>query len=235
MFQNKTFLAIIPARSGSKRLPNKNIKDLCGKPLIAWSIESAKRSKWIDEIVINTDSQEYAEIAKQYGINVPFLRPKEISQDENTTFEYIKYTIDFYKNNFGKEYDYVVLLQPTSPLRQTYHIDEAIELCLHKNASSIIGVSKCEHTPLWTNILPQDQSMENFISKEVLGKRSQDLPQYYRINGCVFVGKIREYLQKQDFTMPNSYAYVMEKYFSIDIDTQDDFELAEFFLKKGGF
>lgn len=233
MFKNKTFLAIIPARSGSKRLPNKNIKDLCGKPLMAWSIEAAKQSKWIDEIVVNTNSQQYAEIAKQYGVNVPFLRPEELSQDKNTTFEYIQYTIDFYKNTFKKEYDYIVLLQPTSPLRQAHHIDEAIELCLRKNASSIISVSECEHTPLWANTLPPDHSMENFVSKEAIGKRSQDLPQYYRINGCIFIGKVEHYLQRRDFSMPNSYAFVMEKCYSIDIDTQDDFDLAEFFLKRG--
>ena len=113
MYKDKTILAIIPARGGSKGLPRKNIKPLLDKPLIAWTIEQALKSRYLDEIIVNTDDDEIAEISRKYGAKIPFIRPKELALDNTPTFEVIEHTIKFYKENLKKEFDYVVLLEPT--------------------------------------------------------------------------------------------------------------------------
>ena len=222
------FLSIIPARSGSKRLPDKNIKLLCGKPLLAWSIESALDSQYIDEVVVSTDSSVYADVAKSYGANVPFLRPESLSSDTTTTFDVLEHCIRFYKESLGKTYDYVVLLQPTSPLRQAWHIDEACEKILTKGVSSLISVCKCEHSPLWSNTLPDDENMSDFIPKAVREIRSQDLPQYYRLNGTIFIAKTKSLLAAKSFLTPDTIAYKMDNLYSSDIDSALDFEFAAF-------
>ncbi|MFG5103988.1 acylneuraminate cytidylyltransferase family protein [Campylobacter lari] len=221
-------LAIIPARSGSKRLLNKNIKLLKGKPLLAWSIEAALKSKFIHEVMVTTDSIEYANIAKYYGASVPFIRKNEFALDTTSSFDVIKDVIDFYKN----EYKYTVLLQPTSPLRNEQHIDEAVELFFSQKANSIISVCECDHSPLWCNMLPQNNSMDHFISNKIKNVRSQDLPKYYRLNGAIFIAEIFNYLKYKSFFMPNSFAYKMSIEESIDIDTELDFNFAEFLLLK---
>ena len=127
MYKNRKFLAIIPARGGSKGLPNKNIKNLCGKPLIAWSIEAGLKSKYIDEVMVSTDYKNIAYIAKKYGANVPFLRPSDLASDTATTFDTVIHTINFYRKIFKKKYDYIVLLEPTSPLRNDCDIDNMIK------------------------------------------------------------------------------------------------------------
>ena len=127
MLNGKTFLAIIPARGESKRLPRKNIMELAGKPLIAWTIEAALNSQFIDEVVVTTDNQEIAIVAQQYGANIPFLRPNKLASDTATTFDVVRHAIGHYREN-GKIFDFIILLQPTSPLRTKDHIDEAILL-----------------------------------------------------------------------------------------------------------
>ncbi|HFP7636465.1 TPA: CMP-N-acetlyneuraminic acid synthetase, partial [Campylobacter coli] len=173
-------LAIIPARSGSKRLVDKNIMYLQEKPLIAWSIEAAIKSKFIDRVVVSTDSFKYADIAKNYGALVPFIRKGMLALDSTPTFDVIEDVIKFY-NSRQISYKYIILLQPTSPLRNEKHIDEAIELFFLKKANSIVSVCECEHSPLWTNVLSSDGSMDNFIKEDIKNLRSQDLPKYYRL------------------------------------------------------
>lgn len=232
MYQNKTFLAIIPARSGSKGLPNKNIRILCGKPLIAWSIEAGLQSKYIDEVVVSTDSQEYAQIAKSYGAEVPFLRPKELAQDTSSSFDVISHTIDFYKNELSKQFDYIVFLQPTSPFRDPQLIDGICQWVTDNKIKSSISVSLCEHSPLWSNTLPNDKNMQDFLSSKVVGKRSQDLPDYYRINGVLYISEISTFISNKGFITPQTYAYVIPQKYAIDIDTELDFEYAEFIISK---
>jgi len=166
MYKNKTFLAIIPARGGSKRLPRKNILDLHGKPLISHSIEAGLNSKYIDKVVVSSDDDEILVISEKFGVNI-IKRPDELATDVSTTFDAIKHTI----NNVEK-YDYIVLLQPTSPLRDSKHIDEAIELLKNKNADAVVSVCEMEHSPLWSNTLDDSLSMKNFLTDEVLNKRS---------------------------------------------------------------
>ena len=191
MYTNKTFLAIIPARGGSKRLPRKNVLDLCGKPLIAYTIEAALKSKYIDKVIVSSDDEEILNISSNFGADI-IKRPIDLANDTATTFDTIKHTID----NFEK-YDYIVLLQPTSPLRNEKHIDEAIQLLEEKNADSIISVCEMDHSPLWSNTLPKDGNMSNFLKDEILNKRSQDLEKYYRLNGAIYICKTSKLLEKK--------------------------------------
>ena len=218
---NKTFLAIILARGGSKRLPRKNLLDLCGKPLIAWSIEAALKSKYISKVIVSSDDEEILNIAKEYKADF-IKRPDELASDTATTFDALKHTL----KNVGK-YDYVVLLQPTSPLRTEKHIDESIEFLKEKNADAIISVCEMEHSPLWSNTLNEDLNMSNFLRDEVLNKRSQDLPKYYRLNGAIYICKTEKLLENKGFFIKeNIYAYKMDKKNSVDIDEEIDFIIA---------
>lgn len=219
---NKTFLAIIPARGGSKRLPRKNVLDLYGKPLIAYSIEAALKSKYISKVVVSSDDEEILNIAKEYKADF-IKRPNELASDTATTFDTLKHTLE----NVEK-YDYVVLLQPTSPLRTEKHINEAIELLEEKNADAIISVCEMEHSPLWSNTLDENLDMSNFLKDEVLNKRSQDLPKYYRLNGAIYICKIEELLKNKGFFVKeNIYAYKMDRKHSVDIDEEIDFVIAK--------
>ncbi|PWE22114.1 CMP-N-acetlyneuraminic acid synthetase [Aliarcobacter skirrowii] len=221
------FLAIIPARGGSKRLPQKNILDLCGKPLIAYTIESALKSKYINKVVVSSDDDETLEISKSFGAEF-IKRPGELASDTATTFDAIKHTIDNLE-----EYEYVVLLQPTSPLRNEKHIDEAIEFLEEKQADAIVSVCEMDHSPLWSNTLPEDGNMRGFLREEILNKRSQDLEKYYRLNGAIYICKTYKLLKNKTFFLKdNIFSYKMDKKYSIDIDEDIDFKLAEILIKE---
>ncbi|HFU75313.1 MAG TPA: acylneuraminate cytidylyltransferase family protein [Bacteroidetes bacterium] len=227
MYKNKTFLAVIPARGGSKRLPRKNILDLDGKPLIAYSIEAGFESNYIDEVVVSSDDHEILEIAQGYKAQ-SLKRPEALASDTATTVDAIKHTIE----NFDK-YDYIVLLQPTSPLRDASHINEAIELLNEKDADAIVSVCEMEHSPLWANTLDDSLSLEGFLRDEVLNQRSQDLETYYRLNGAIYICKVEKFLEEKSFLLSkNTFAYVMSRECSIDIDEKIDFQIAKV-LKKG--
>jgi len=222
MYQDKTFLAIIPARGGSKRLPRKNVLDLNGKPLIAWSIEAGLQSKYIDKVVVTSDDDEILEISKKFGAET-IKRPDELASDTATTFDAIKHTID----NLEKS-AYIVLLQPTSPLRNEKHIDEAVELLEIKNADAVVSVCEMDHSPLWSNTLSEDKNMNNFLRDEVLNKRSQDLEKYYRLNGAIYICQTEKLLENKGFFLKeNIFAYKMDRKSSIDIDEEIDFQIAE--------
>jgi len=229
MYKDKTFLAIIPARGGSKRLPRKNILDLNGKPLIAYTIEAGLKSKYLDKVIVSSDDEEILSISKRYGA-LTIKRPDELATDTATTFDAIKHTI----NNTDR-YDYIVLLQPTSPLRNEKHIDEAIELLETKNADAVVSVCEMEHSPLWSNALDDSLSMSGFLKDEVLNKRSQDLEKHYRLNGAIYICKTDKLLEEKSFFLKdNIFAYIMDRKSSIDIDEEIDFKIAKFLLVKGG-
>ena len=227
MLEGKTFLAIIPARGGSQRLPRKNILDLAGKPLIAWSIEAALKSEYIDKVIVSSDDEEILQVSSSFGSDT-LKRPDELATDISTSFDAIKHTIDN-----TKEYDYIILLQPTSPLRNFSHIDEAIQTLVDKDADAVISVCEMDHSPLWSNTLPKDENMSLFIRDEVKNRRSQDLEDYYRLNGAVYICKTDLLLKEETFFIKeNIYAYKMDRKSSIDIDEKIDFKLAEFFIKE---
>lgn len=223
MYKEKTYLAIIPARGGSKRLPRKNVLDLAGKPLIAWSIEAGLRSKYIDKVIVTSDDEEILDISKRFRANI-IKRPDELASDMAITFDAIKHTIE----SVQKKYDYIVLLQATSPLRDEKHIDEAIELLEQKNADAIVSVCEMDHSPLWSNKLDDNLSMDNFLKDEVLNKRSQDLEKFYRLNGAIYICKREKLLEEKSFFLKqNIFAYKMDRKSSIDIDEAIDFEIVK--------
>lgn len=230
MYKGKKILAIVPARAGSKRLPNKNIKSLCGKPLIGWSIEAGASSSYVDKVIVSTDSDEIASVSKQFGADIPFLRPSELATDTASSFDVVKHSLDFFSSN-GELYDVVVLLQPTSPLRNSIDLDKAIEFYLSKKANSVTSVCEVEHSPLWSNVLPENFSMRNFIRKSIKGKNSQGLKKYYRLNGAIYICNIEAFLIEKTFiSSKRSFAFIMEQQSSVDIDTELDFIVAEAIL-----
>jgi len=228
MLDGKTFLAVIPARGGSKRLPRKNVLNLSGKPLISWSIEAAKQSRYIDDIVVSSDDDEILDIARSFNVTA-LKRPAKFSTDTATTFEVVEHLI----KNFEKQYTHLILLQPTSPLRESEDIDKAIEFLAKKNADAVVSVCEMEHSPLWSNTLPKDKSMTTFLKQETLNKRSQDLEIYYRLNGAIYLAKVTKLLEEKSFFLKeNIYAFVMDQKKSIDIDTKLDFEIASCLLSR---
>lgn len=222
----KKILAIIPARGGSQRLPRKNILPLGGKPLIAWTIEAAIQSKYITKVIVSTDCPEIAEVSKIYGADVPFLRPTRLASDTATTNGLIMHAI---KEVGESEFDMVALLQPTSPLRTAYDIDEAVKVLLKNDVKGVVSVAECEHSPIWSNTLPDDYNMGSFLPEKYMNVRSQDLPTYYRINGSIYIFSVKSILENEGVHYDrNTLAYIMPSKRSVDIDTLMDFKLAEF-------
>ena len=226
MVGSKRLLAVIPARGGSKRLPRKNVLDLAGKPLIAWTIQEALNCKYIDQVIVSTDDKEISDISKEYGADVPFFRPSELATDEAKTVDVVLHLLDELEK-VGERYDYIILLQPTSPLRTAQNIDESVELLQMKNSDAVISVCESEHPPLWCNVLPDDMSMDNFLDESVKNKRSQDLSKQYRINGAIYISSVEKLKKENSFFLSNNcIAYIMKQNVSIDIDTIDDFDFA---------
>ncbi|HHV30190.1 MAG TPA: acylneuraminate cytidylyltransferase family protein [Clostridium sp.] len=222
-------IAIIPARAGSKGLKDKNIKLLNGKPMLAYSIEAAKESGLFEEIMVSTDSKKYAQIAKQWGANVPFLRPEELSNDTASSWDVVRYVIQRYKE-LGREFDTVALLQPTSPLRNSTDIIKGYEVMENKSANSVIAVCEVEHSPLWANTLPKNHSMVGFIRPDIAKVPRQSIPTYYRINGALYIVKVEHLMLSADIYSDRSYALIMDKENSIDIDDIFDFKIASLLL-----
>lgn len=233
MYQGHTFLAIIPARSGSKGLPDKNIRPLCGKPLLAWSIESALNSKYIDEVVVSTDSEVYAEIAREYGAQVPFIRPSQLSTDTTSTFEVLKHCIEFYQSHLGREFEYVVLLEPTSPLREKGDIDKAIErLVATPKAQSIVGICATEScNPAFLLRLDEGfiRAYENTDFKPI---RRQDIQSVYFFEGSLYISQMDAFLKHQNFYHHLTLGFEVPKWKSLEVDDEDDFAMIEAMAQK---
>ena len=224
-------IAVIPARGGSKRLPGKNIRKLAGKPLIAWTIEAAISSQQFQHVYVSTDCKKIAKISKEYGAEIPFIRPPELSTDIATTNDVIIHLIDWYENRYDQQVKTVTILQPTSPLRTSAHIKEAKSLMLSKSARAIISVCELEHPLEFCNTLDQDNSMNGFIDPINL-KRTQDIQKVYRLNGAIYIID-RSYVEMlSDIYSDGSYAYIMNRASSIDIDNKEDFDLADFYMQK---
>jgi CMP-N,N'-diacetyllegionaminic acid synthase len=224
-------LAVIPARSGSKGIKDKNIKMLSGKPLLAYTIEAAKQSGLFDEIFVSTDSEKYAKIAQEWGASVPFLREDELSTDIASSWDVVKNAIIRFRD-MGKEFDTVALLQPTSPLRTADDIIAGYNMMKEKDANIIVAVCEVDHSPLWSNILPKDLSFINFINQDIVNMPRQSLPIYYRINGALYIAKTKYLMSTDNIYADKSYAVIMSKEHSVDIDDEMDFVIAEVLLKK---
>ena len=225
-------IAIIPARSGSKGLPDKNIKDLYGKPLLAYTIEAALRTNKFDEIMVSTDSEHYAKIAEKYGARVPFLRSNANSGDNASSWDAVYEVIKNYEK-INIEFDTFMLLQPTSPLRDEKDIVGAIDEYKEKKANTVVSVCEAEHTPIYMNTLPESLNMDCFFGEHKWTRR-QELPTYYRLNGAIYMSDIKFFLKYRDIYRDNCFAYVMDNKKSVDIDTELDFMYVESILQKCG-
>lgn len=229
MINNKRVLAIIPARGGSKRLPKKNILPLGGNPLISWSIEAGLKSEYVDSVIVSTDCYEIADISKNYGADVPFMRPADIAGDYASTNSVILHAINTLSQT--DVFDIIVILQPTSPLRLSTDIDNALEMLELKKSDGVVSVCECEHSPLWSNVIPKDGNLGKFIDEGIQSKRSQDLPTYYRLNGAIYAFTTESLIKNQGIAFTDSvFSIEMPTLRSIDIDHELDFKLAQVIL-----
>ena len=221
-------IAIIPARSGSKGLKDKNIIDLCGKPLIAYSIDAALETGLFDHVIVSTDSEHYAEIAQHYGAEV-MMRGEALSNDKATTFMVLE---DILKNRLLESIDYFVLLQPTSPLRTSKHITEAIEKFESKieHFDFLVSMKEAEHAKVLVNPIDDDESLKYFDT-DFSNYRRQGYKDYSP-NGAIFIAKPDSYLEQKHFFGAKALSYIMSAEDSVDIDGALDLVVAKAIIAK---
>ena len=233
MYKNKRILAIIPARGGSKGFPRKNIKPLLGKPLIAWTIEQAKDTRCIDRLIVSTDDEEIANISKGYGAEVPFMRPKELAEDDSPVSDVILHTMDFLEKEKGI-YDVLVLLECTSPMRYEEDIDSIVKRLIDsKNANSVVGVVEAtnEH-PLWSFKL-QDEYLVKFIPESAgIQNLNRQLLEKAFLPYSIYASWWPNYKKYKIFYQPETLPYFLKREQKVDIDDEVDFYLAGCILKK---
>lgn len=227
-------LGFIPARGGSQRVPDKNIKPLNGKPLIAYTIEAAKQSKRVDRVVVSTDSEKIAETAREFGAEIPFLRPKDISRGESTEMQFLQHALKWFAENEGYEPDLIVLLYPTSPFRKPASIDEAVEKMLqHTNADSLRSVKLCSEHPckMWKI---EDDLLKPFVATDDPNVHTLSyhlLPTTYVQNASIYITRPGTIRNKGSYIGDTVIPFVMDEAESVDINTPVDFQLAEMIMK----
>lgn len=225
MYKNKRIVAIIPARAGSKGIKKKNIRQLCGKPLIAYSIEVAKQCEYIDTVFVSTDSPEIQTIAEQYGAEVPFLRTKDLASDESKIIDALLYSLHELER-LGKKYDYIILLQPTQPIRTVLLLKDIIERVIDQKLSSLVTVCPVEEHPILMRTMDADGNLKPLLHCSSTVRR-QDFPAVYKVNGSAYMNLIDENFNENTSLNDNQYGYKMERKDSIDIDTMEDWKQAE--------
>ena len=222
-------IAIIPARCDSKGLPGKNIRGLCGKPMIAYTIEAALESKHIENVIVSTDCKEIEDVAKKFGAKSHFLRPEELALDNSKAIDNYLYTINRLNNEFEYNVKNFIVLQPTSPLRAVEDIDGAIELFNHKKADSVVSYTEEHHPIEWHKHITEDGKFENIFNERLLN-RQEYRPSYFP-NGAIYVFNYK-LIKNNLYYGDNSYAYIMPRHRSVDIDTLEDFQYAEFLMRQ---
>jgi len=231
MYRNYRVLCVIPARGGSKGLPDKNIKELAGKPLIAYTIEQAKQSQYSDKVIVSTDSPKIAEVSQQFGAKVPFIRPAELATDEVGSMGVLLHALEWLEIQKGDVFDIVVLLQATSPLRNTEDIDNCISVLVEREADSIFSVVETHANPYFTLIEREVNGKLKPVKNGIFPTR-QSVPSVFAINGAVYVWWTDVLQQQKRTLLPGSEIYIMPKERSVDIDDLIDFKMAEFLLKE---
>ncbi len=230
MYNDKRILAVIPARGGSKGILHKNIIELCGKPLISYTIEAGKNSKYIDYVMVSTDDDKIAEVSRLYGADIPFMRPVELASDTSKTVDVIIHAIEQLKKK--KEiFDVLVLLQPTEPLRTTVDIDCAIEKYFECKCKPLVSVSEVDDNPILIRTV-ENNNLKPLLTVSSTCRR-QDMPKFFRVNGCIYINAVSEIDEGTSFN-DNPVPFVMKKSHSVDIDELSDLALAEFYIKNKG-
>jgi CMP-N,N'-diacetyllegionaminic acid synthase len=221
MIDGKSVLALITARGESKGIPNKNIKVLGKKPLIQWTIDAALSSFYLDRIVVSSDSPAILKISEQLGCE-PLLRPDHLAEDHSTSVDVILHALE----NIKSKYDYLILLQPTSPFRRTKDIDGIIESTVKSGSEVMASVARLKTHPMFIYEIIDGKLRSFKPQKQQL--RRQDMPPVYVHNGALYIAKISTLLREKSFNLPNTQAYVTEGDINVDIDTPDDWSYAEF-------
>jgi CMP-N,N'-diacetyllegionaminic acid synthase len=232
MYKNKRILGVITARGGSKGIPRKNIKDLAGKPLIAYTIEEAKKSKLLTRCIVSTDDSEIAEISKKYDADIPFIRPSEIAQDDSTSMDVAQHAIRYLKDELNEDYDYLMILQPTSPLRIVEDIEKSIEKIVDTSADSVMSMMELVDFSIKKLKRIEDDKVHPFLEDE--GKtsgRRQDLTKMYKRNCAIYLTKV-ELIENGDLFGKVSRPHIMPEDRSLDINEPFDFDVAELLIKK---
>ena len=225
-----SILAIIPARGGSRGLPRKNVQLMAGRPLIGWSVEAARSAPVVSRVIVSTDDQEIADAAREAGAEVPFSRPTDLAGDTATTLDVVVHALDFLASSEGYEPDWIVLLQPTSPLRIADDIEAAVRLQKKRSARAVVSVSAVDHPPEWSRRLSPDGVLLPWLGAETLARR-QEGNIVYRINGAIYLIEPRTLRFEGTFFPDPTHALIMPAERSIDIDKQWDFHLANLVLK----
>ena len=229
MIEGNKVLALIPARGGSKGLPGKNIKDLCGMPLLAWPIRAAKESNYIDQVIVSTENKNYADIARSYGASVPFIRPAKLAKDDSTTYLVVEHALNYLKSQ-NEMYDYMVLLEPTSPLTTSKDIDEALKLLISKRnlADSVVGVSKVEATHPVFDVRINDKGLiEPYATENFSTFRRQEIEDLYHFEGSLYISDTKILLKEKTFYHERTLPYIVPRWKSLEIDEMVDMITAE--------
>ncbi len=222
MIDGGKVLAVIPARGGSKGVPRKNIRVVAGRPLIAWTIEEARKSKYIDRLVVSSDDAEIIEVARSWGCEAPFVRPAELSQDESPGIDPVLHALDMLPG-----YDWLVLLQTTSPLRTAADIDGCIARCVEAGANACVTVAPAEQSPYWMYTLGAGGRMQALLPARAEVARRQDLPPAYLLNGAVYVARCEWLRRHGTFVNEETVGFVMPQERSLDIDTERDLQILD--------
>jgi CMP-N-acetylneuraminic acid synthetase len=225
-----TILAVITARGGSKGIPQKNLSTILGKPLIAYTIEAALQAKTLTRTIVSTDDKTIAQVSEQYGVEVPFLRPKHLATDTATSIAVLQHAVTYLANEEDYTTDLVVCLQPTSPLRTADDIDQAVNLCLQSGADSVVSLCQAKHHPFWMKKIIDGRIYPLINEGGQKYSRRQDLPPIYQLNGALYVTRVKVLLEENRILGEYTIPYIMSQERSIDIDSQTDLRTAESIL-----
>lgn len=228
-------LFIITARGGSKGVPRKNIKPICGLPLIAFKIMAAQKTKFEKRIIVSTDDEEIADVAREYGAEVPFLRPDYLASDEASSIDVVLHAMNWIRENDTTDYDYVCLLEPSSPFTKASDLDMAVELLYKKGADTLLGMKEVEVTRNFINVLDTNGGLSFFYDEmqNIKSARRQDQATEYTMNGCMYISRWDYFMENKTFHSKNSLPYIMPEVQSLEIDNMIDYYFACYLVEKG--
>jgi CMP-N,N'-diacetyllegionaminic acid synthase len=235
MINDLSVIAVIPARGGSKGLPGKNIRPLLGKPLIGWSIEQAFASKYIDEVVVSSDCPEIIELSRKFGANVPFKRPAKLASDNSTTIDVLIHCLDWFEEN-NKSFDILVLLEPTSPIREVSDIDNSLRILISKEQGSVVSVCKTEgQNPAFCFKKNDDSKINPYLEIQPTNLRRQEIEPVYFLDGTIYSSFTSSLRNQKSFYHNCTFGFEVPKWKSLEIDDIVDFSMVESVMRHINF
>jgi CMP-N-acetylneuraminic acid synthetase len=235
MYKGKSILGLIPARGGSKTLPGKNIKMLCGKPLLAWTIEQGLASRLLDRLIVSTDDEVIAEVSRQHWAPPPFMRPQELATDEAKTIDAVIHALDWFRRHEEREFDYLALLEPTSPLRAKDDIDESIKKLIDNGgiADCLVSVGEIalEHPDIVKRI-DINGYVAPYIKQEKLATRRQELSGAYFPYGVIYLSRVDKLIESRSFYQERNLPFFIQRWQNYEVDDIYDFMIIEAILKQ---